>query len=200
MPGAVLHASAQTLGAESQAQARVLRALRRESGGDSSREAGDMAAGRDNAAQICSMMDGANRAGCLHGCMPAGSCGHDEDVPALPLRDARALQLLLPMRRICGRYCSPQTGALSRSRSAATAAGTGHPLWVLDTHCALDRFWPVVFLPYESLATGPVYYGRDTGTRCRGPRHGVHHRDVASPRHRPWTDNGWSTLREIPAQ
>src|SRR4029450_4551432 len=69
------------------------------------------------------------------------------------------------MRRICGRYCSLQTGPLSRSRSAATAAGTGHPLWMLDTHCSLDRFWPVVFLPYESLATGPVDYGRDSGTQ-----------------------------------
>src|SRR4030095_10339184 len=140
------------------------------SGRSSSREAGCMAAGRDNAAQICSMMDGANRAGSLHGALPARSCGHDEDVPALPLRDARALQLLLPMRRICGRYCSPQTGALSRSRSAATAAGTGHPLWVLDTHCSLDRFWPVVFLPYESLATGPVDYGRDPGTQRHGAK------------------------------
>ena len=46
------------------------------------------------------MMDGANRAGYLHGSLPARSCGHDEDVPALPLRDARALQLLLP----CGEY------------------------------------------------------------------------------------------------
>src|SRR5262249_14590460 len=115
-----------------------------------------MAAGRDNASQICSMMDDANRAGGLHGSLPAGSCSHDEDVPALPLRDARALQLLLPMRRICRRCCSSQTGALSGSRSAATAAGTSHSLWVLNTHRALDRFWPVVFLPYESLATGPV--------------------------------------------
>src|SRR5262245_11637521 len=154
MPDAVRHASAQTLRAGCQAQARVLRVLRRASEGGSSREAGYMAAGRANAAQICSMMDSANRAGCLYGPMPAGSCGHDEDVPALPLRDARALQLLLPMRRIRGRYCRPQTGPLSRSRSAATAAGTGHPLWVLDTHCSLDRFWPVVFLPYESLEIG----------------------------------------------
>src|SRR3989454_11479261 len=138
MPGAVLHASAPTLGAGCQAQERVLHALRRASGGDSSREAGYMAAGRDNAAQICSMMDGANRAGGLHESLPAGSYGHDEDVPALPLRDARTLQLLLPMRRICGRYRGLQAGALSRSRSAATAAGTGHPLWVLDTHCVPD--------------------------------------------------------------
>src|SRR5262245_41705316 len=111
-----------------------------------------MAAGRANAAQICSMMDRTNRAGCLYGALPARSCGHDEDVPALPLRDARALQLLLPMRRICRRCCGLQTDAISRSRSRATAARTGHPLWVLDTHCSLDRFWPVVFLPYESLA------------------------------------------------
>ena len=31
------------------------------------------------------MMEGANSAGCLHGSLPARSCGHDEDVPALPL-------------------------------------------------------------------------------------------------------------------
>ena len=61
----------------------------------------------------------------------------------------------------CGEYVG-DTAALkpalvSRSRSAATAAGTGHPLWVLDAHCPLDGFWPVVFLQYESLATRPVY-------------------------------------------
>ena len=45
-----------------------------------------------------SMTHRASRPGGIDEPMRVGSSGHDEDVPAVPLRNAGALQLLLPMR------------------------------------------------------------------------------------------------------